>query len=464
MYADRYPTFVFILALLFISSAASQDLAPIQLTKLDAAPERIVVPAGKSQLLELPADVQEVVVGDSSIAEVTVSSPRRLFVIGRKAGSTDAAVMDANGQTLMHLEISIGIDAPLVQAAIARALPGLPVTVTSEGPAIILTGTVQSDGEIGRAISIAKLYVDKPEHIVNLVRVARSQQVLIRVRVAEVQRRALKEIGASGSLNRSTPPIPGDARLGGFNSALGLNPLNQFAGTYVLEGIRDISLSLQLLEERGLVRNLAEPNLVAVSGETATMLAGGEIPIPVPDRDGIKIEYKPFGVSLSFIPMILDNGSISLKLFTEVSSLSNDKITVPLLVGNATIPAFIVRRASSTVEMPSGGSLMLGGLVQNDILSTINGVPGAMDIPILGQLFRSESFKRNETELVIIVTTSLVHPTGPETLVGSTDSLAPATDTDNWLYGRLLKRFTPGFVQDQNRPPLPVGFTLDEQK
>ncbi len=464
MSADRYPTFVFILILLFVSSAAGQQLAPIRLAQIGGAPEHLVLPAGKSQLVELPTDVQEVVVGDSTVAEVTVSSPRRLFVIARKVGETDAVVLDANGQTLAHLEISVGIDAGLVQAAIARALPGLPVTVSAEGPAIVLSGTVQSDGEIGRVVAIVKLFVDKPERIVNLVRVARSQQVLIRVRVAEVQRQALKEIGASASLNRSTPPIPGDARVSGLNSIIGLNPLNQFAGTYMLEGIRDVALSLQLLEQRGLVRNLAEPNLVAVSGETASMLAGGEIPIPVPDRDGIKIEYKPFGVSLAFVPMILDNGSISLKLSTEVSTLSADKITVPLITGPATIPAFIVRRAASTVEMPSGGSLMLAGLVQNDILSSINGVPGAMDVPILGQLFRSESFKHNETELVIIVTTSLVRPTGPETLVGATDSVSPATDTDNWLYGRLLKRFTPGFVQDQNRPSLPVGFTLDEQK
>jgi pilus assembly protein CpaC len=222
-----------------------------------------------------------------------------------------------------------------------------------------------------------------------------------------------------------------------------------------------------MLEQRGLVRNLAEPNLVAVSGETASMLAGGEVPVPVPDRDGIKIEYKPFGVSLSFLPVILDTGAISLKLSTEVSSLSADRVTIPLVTGPASVPAFIVRRASSTVELPSGGSLMLAGLIQNDVLRGINGVPGLMDIPILGQLFRSQSFKRNETELVIIVTTSLVRATAPHAMVAAGDNISPGTDSDAWLYGKLLKRYTPGFIQDApplSRAPVSLGFTIDEAK
>jgi pilus assembly protein CpaC len=440
---------------------AESTLVPVRVIEANAPPEHITLPSGKSKQIGLSGDVQEVVVGNPDVADVTISSPRRVFVIGRKVGETNAAILDHDGQPLAHLEISVGIDASVVQNAIARAMPDTPITVTAEGGALILTGTVQSDGEIGRATSIAKLYVDKPERIVNLVKVSHTQQVLIRVRVAEVQRLALKELGVEGRLNQSTLATPGNARVSGLTTALGLNPLNQFAGTFALEGIRDVSLTLQLLEQRGLVRNLAEPNLVAVSGETASMLAGGEVPVPVPDRDGIKIEYKPFGVSLAFVPVILDSGSISLKLSTEVSSLSNDKVNVPLLTGVAAIPAFVVRRASSTVELPSGGSLMLAGLIQNDILSGINGVPGLMDLPIFGQLFRSESFKRSETELVIIVTTSLAHAAAPEALVAGTDAVSPATDTDRLVYGRLLKRFTPGFVQDDTKT-LPIGFSLDE--
>jgi pilus assembly protein CpaC len=256
-------------------------------------------------------------------------------------------------------------------------------------------------------------------------------------------------------------------RLKGNTNILGLNPLNQFAATFTLEGIRDLFTTLSVLEQRGFVRNLAEPNLVAVSGETASMLAGGEIPIPVPDRDGIKIEFKPFGVSLSFLPVILDTGNISLKLSTEVSSLSAERIDVPLLTGRAAINSFIVRRASSTVEMPSGGSVMLAGLIQNDVLSGINGVPALMDLPILGQLFRSESFKRNETELVVIVTTSLVQAQAPQALVAANDAVSPATDVETWAYGKLINQFTPGFVQDAapaEHAPKPFGFTIDETK
>jgi pilus assembly protein CpaC len=442
--------------------AQAQEPPPLKLTGRSDAPEHVTLPIGKSRLVELAADVQEVVVGDSAVADVSVSSPRRLFVVGRKVGETNATVLDADGRTLAHLEISVGVDASVVRTALGRMMPGHSIDVAAEGSSLILTGTAASDGDVGRALSIARVYVDKPEKVVNLITITRSQQVLIRVRVAEVQRRALKEIGAFGTLNRSTEVTPGDARVGGRINSIGLNPLSQFAGTFVLEGIRDVNIGLQLLEQRGLVRNLAEPNLVAVSGETASMLAGGEVPIPVPDRDGIKIEYKPFGVSLAFVPVILNSGAISLKLSTEVSSLSSESVTVPLITGPATIPAFVVRRAASTVELPSGGSVMLAGLIQNDVLSGMNGVPGLMDLPVLGQLFRSESFKRDETELVVIVTTSLVKPAGPETMIGATDAISPSTDTDMWLYGKLLKRFTPGFVQDETRPPPSVGFTLDE--
>lgn len=427
--------------------------------------DSLIVPMGKSQLVELPAAAQEVLVGDPAVADVSISSPRRMSIIGRKAGETNVYVVGAGGREVAHLEISVGPDAQVVQAAIGRALPGLPVNVSTEGGALILTGTLQSDGEAGRAVTIARQFVTANDKVVNLIKLSRAQQVLIQVRVAEVQRRALKELGTSMSVNRSDPNSTD--RLKGNTNILGLNPLNQFAATFTLEGIRDLFTTLSVLEQRGFVRNLAEPNLVAVSGETASMLAGGEIPIPVPDRDGIKIEFKPFGVSLSFLPVILDTGNISLKLSTEVSSLSSERIDVPLLTGRAAINSFIVRRAASTVEMPSGGSVMLAGLIQNDVLSGINGVPALMDLPILGQLFRSESFKRNETELVIIVTTSLVQAAAPQALVAATDSVSPASDVETWAYGKLINEFTPGFVQDAQpgqHVPKPFGFTLDEAK
>jgi pilus assembly protein CpaC len=336
--------------------------------------------------------------------------------------------------------------------------------VSAENNALLLTGTLQSDADVGRVATVARQFVDTNDKIINLMKVGREQQVLIQVRVAEVQRQALKEIGTQIGVNQNTPNQFGVVRGQGSTYMLGLNPLNQFASTFSLEGIKDVVATLSLLETRGLIRNLAEPNLVAVSGETASMLAGGEIPIPVPQQNTISIEYKPFGVSLAFVPIILDTGAISLKLSTEVSSISPDHVDVPLLTGKAQVPAFIVRRASSTVEMASGGSLMIAGLLQNDVLSSINGVPALMNLPVLGQLFRSESFKRNETELVVIVTASLVRATPPKALVAATDSFTLATDTDRWFFGRLLGQFTPGFVQDADRLkriPSSFGFSLD---
>lgn len=450
-------------AVITVEPASAARLALAGVTTRNVPSQRLVLSQGKSELVRLQSPAHEVLVADPTIADVSVSSQRQLFIIARKIGETNVFVVNSAGEQIARFEVSVGPDADAARAVLSYAMPDVPLSVSAVGTALVLSGTVQSDGDAGRAAALVRRYVTADENMVNLLKVSRDQQVLIQVRVAEVQRRALKEIGSLLDINTDPARKMNHVSVSGSTSMLGLNPLGEFAGTFRLEGIRDLFVTLSLLEQRGLVRNLAEPNLVAVSGETATMLAGGEIPIPVPDRDGIKIEFKPFGVSLSFLPVILDTGNISLKMSTEVSSLSTDRVDVPLLSGRAAINAFVVRRAASTVELPSGGSLMMAGLIQNDMISGISGIPGAMDLPILGQLFRSDSFKRNETELVVIVTATLVRPSASAALVTPADSVAPSSDSDLWVFGRLVNRFAPGFVQD-SQAPVSFGFTIDEIK
>jgi pilus assembly protein CpaC len=416
--------------------------------------------------LDLPGDASEIIVGDPTVADVAVLSKRRLFVMGRKTGRTNVYVLDSTSAVLGRVEVLVSVDAQAVQDAIRQSLPNETVDVRAEGDNLILTGSLGSDGAVGRVVAIARRFVGGDDNLVNLMRVNREQQVLIQVRVAEVQRNFLKEIGVQSTIG-DTAKIISDSRLTGGNltgktfmlglSKAGLTP----AGTFAFTGIRDILVALSLLEQRGIVRSLAEPNLVAVSGETASMLAGGEYPVPVPSQDGITIAYKPFGVTLSFLPVITDTGRINMKLQTEVSALSNEQVNL----GTVSANSFTVRRAASTVELPNGGALMIAGLIQNDILDGLTGVPGLMDVPILGQLFRSDSFKRNETELVIIVNATLVRPTGPAALVAPTDSLSPGGDLDMWAFGNLTGRYTPGFVQDIGREQRHIpnfGFTIDE--
>lgn len=431
-------------------------------------PARLDLPVGKAVPIDLPSEAREVVVGESIIADVIVSSRRRLFVLGRKVGQTNVFVLDGKGDLITRAEIAVIVDSAPIQAAIARALPEEKLEVRADGDSVILTGAVRSDAIAGRAAAIARRFVDADEKIVNTIVVTREQQVLLQVRVTEVQKNLLKEIGASGQFGKAIPilgkTLPG---LGGKINAQGISDGEKLAGAMSFLPFGDLLFSLQFLEQRGLVRSLAEPNLVAVSGETASMLSGGEIPITIPTTTGLNVQYKPFGVSLAFLPIVLDSGRISLKMSTEVSKLTNETVEIPANTtsGKVGVHAFSVRRAATTVEIASGGSLMIAGLLQNDLNSSLTGIPGLMDLPILGQLFRSDAFKRNETELVVIVTASLIKPVAPTNMVAPVDAVSPGGDMDAWLFAKLLGYYSPGFVQDYTGEAKPLnlfGFSVDE--
>lgn len=430
---------------------------------LTGTPNEVVpLTLNKTLELKLPNAVRDVIVGSPAIADVVVRSPTQLFLVGKAIGDTNVFLLDAEGKIIERFEVNVHADTDSVKGTLASLLPGEPIEVTGAGNSIVLSGTVSSDGVVARAQEVARRFVDEDQKIVNMLRVANEQQVMLRVKVSEVSKTAIKQMGINWNLSNIaigdgvvTSVLPGATAITTPATIRGI------AGNLGPIGSLDVTLSM--LEQQNLAKNLAEPNLVTVSGEVANILVGGETPIPTAQDNGsITVEFKPFGVALSFLPVVLDSGRISLKVGTEVSALDvNNQVT--LCTGCSPVSGLKVRRASSVVELPSGGSLMLGGLLSNDITSTLQGIPGAMNLPILGQLFRSNQFQHNETELVITVTALLVKPVQPKLLAVPTDGFAPASDLDNYFLGHLQNIYVKQPVPTGNNAPAlqgPIGYII----
>jgi len=349
------------------------------------------------------------------------------------------------------------LDSAAVQEALRQVLPdehGIHVEAVNDS--LYLSGTVKTDQVANTVKSLARRYVLQDANLVNLLKVSNDQQVLLKVKVAEIQRSVLKELG----VGVSTGAIPlfgkgSNVKLSGSTSSTaGLisAAASTLYGSATVTGIGSLVTNLNLLENQGLIRTLVEPNLTAVSGETATMLAGGELPIPISQVNGaISVEFKPYGVLLGFTPTVLDPGRLSLKMTTEVSAIDTSNSTA--ISSTISVPAFKVRRAGSTVELPSGGSIMIAGLLQNDITTDVAGLPGLMDLPVLGALFRSNAFQRNETELVVILSAYVVQPVDKaDSLTSPSDGFAPTSDLNRFLFGRLQETYT---TRGNQAPVLP---------
>lgn len=423
--------------------------APLNLRgPMPAVSETIRLSVNKSTDMLLPAEIRDVVVGNSDIADVMVRSPTQIHVVGRAAGQTNIFLIDRTGRTIRRLEVEVGIDADTVRDVLRQVLPTeRDIQVAAINDSLYLSGTVKSDAAAASARALARRFVGADANLVTLLRVANDQQVLLHVKVVEMQRTVIKELGVgitSKALNLGTPQITGLTTT----SSIGQITTSYF-GAATMTGIGPLTASLNLLENQGLIRTLVEPNLTAVSGETATMLAGGELPIPVADSNGsISVEFKPYGVLLNFTPTVLDPGRLSLKMSTEVSAIDTANRTA--VSSTISVPAFKVRRAGSTVELPSGGSIMIAGLLQNDLTGNVSGLPGLMDIPVLGMLFRSTAFQRNETELVVILSAYVVQSVArPDSLALPSDGFAPTSELKMLLFGRLQETYT-----KRGAPPL----------
>jgi pilus assembly protein CpaC len=480
---------------------------------LGGAPRPVSIARGASFAVDLPTDARDVIIADPRVAEAMLHNSRRITIIGVGAGQTDAVFLDASGRPILSLKIRVDAGVSALQDTINRVVPGAQVTAEAVNDSIILTGLVTSPAEADRIARVATAFVSGPEKVLNMISVAGSDQVTLKVRVIEVQRNAIKQLGFDtsaviGQLG-DTQFLLGQAATWGVNGSL----LGGFAGgssidttkNYQLEapctgagwadgalcpftvnGPEDASnwdtategtgpgsnnlnkgsAMLKAFERVGLVRTLAEPNVTAVNGETSSFLAGGEFPVPTGrDRDGnVSIEYKPYGVSLSFRPVVLTGGRISLQVKVEVSELtSQGGFTLGAGTASAlTLQGLQVRRSENTVELPSGGAMMIAGLLQESTRQAIDSLPGMTTVPVLGQLFRSRDYLSGETELVIIVEPYLVTATSPGRMQTPADGLRIASDIQTTLFGQLNQAYgTPAPAAGAAGWQGPVGYVID---
>ncbi len=448
--------------------------------------EQLLLGLNKAAIVELPVDAHDVLVSNPAIADAVIRTPRRAYILGVEGGQTNAFFFDADGRQILNLEIRVERDVTAVQDLIDRLLPNANIVVEALNDNLVLSGVVGSASEADQAAKIARRFVDDDEKILSMVAISGKEQVLLKVRIVEMQRTITKQLGVdlSSALRVSDELAVGIATdhefsligrsLGGATAALGFNNLGG-------GDVRSADLTLQALERVGLVRTLAEPNLTAITGESAEFLAGGEFPVPVGrDSEGqIIIEYKPFGVGLSFTPVVLSEGRISMFVSTEVSELTNQGALdinggavdsdgdgiVDTAVDGLTLPGLKVRRAQTTVEMPSGGSLVMAGLIQDKTKQNIDGTPGMKDLPGIGALFRSRDYESDETELVVIVTPYLVESTSANALATPSDGYATPNELETIFFGRLNKVYrAPGASVDGGGWRGPVGLVLDDKQ
>jgi len=430
---------------------------------------------GKSVVIDMPRDVKDVLVADPKIANAVVRSPQRAYIIGAAIGQTNVVFFDADGQQVASYDIAVKRDLNGVRAALRQTLPGIAIEGVGDG--VILTGSVSSPVEAQQAGDIAARLVGGADKVVNSIVVRGRDQVMLKVNVSEVRRDIVKQLGIdlSASMNYGTAVV-------NFNNT---NPFTAFGrplvgnnfgdASAITKGLPTVSATMRAMESAGVVRTLAEPNLTAISGESATFIAGGEFPIPAgyscdPTTHvcTTQISYKKFGISLNFTPVVLSEGRISLRVMTEVSELANDNaITVTQAISSTasnsiTIPSIRTRRAETTLEIPSGGSMAMAGLIQQQTKQAINGLPGLDQLPVLGQLFRSQDFVNNETELMVLVTPYVVRAVAQKELSRPDDGFAPASDAQSALLSRINRIYgVAGRVDPVGNYQGNFGFIID---
>jgi len=460
--------------LLSFVTFASPSLAK-EVTAAQGAPIAIELNQGK--LVRLDHAAATVFVADPDIADIQVKSPTIIYVLAKKVGETTLFAVDGQEHVLLDTAVTVTHDLTRLNTALKSLLPESNVSATSVDGGVILTGAVGSPIEAEDARQLSARFIGKDDTIINRLDVMGPAQVSLHVRMAEVSRAALKQFGFNWDSLFSAGPFIGALGIGnpvlgaGFGQFLrNPDPSVDNAALALHSGSVSLNTVIDALASEGLVSILAEPNLTAVSGETANFLAGGEFPVPVPQTGqtgtsvAITIDFKQFGVSLSFTPTVLKNNLINLKVVPEVSQLSN---TGAVQIEGFQIPALTTRRAETTVELGSGQSFAIAGLFQNDTTNNLSKFPGLGDLPVLGPLFRSDKFQRNETELVIIVTPYIVRPVSGMKMASPTDGLVATNDYDRVLWGEAYKPH----LQDKNPAPVgpdgkglsgPVGFMMDQ--
>jgi pilus assembly protein CpaC len=423
---------------LTLAVGLATPVAPASAQTLASEPvmRRVIhVPRDKSLSFRLPGPASRIVIAQPDIAKVTATSNSSFYVQGMEFGATNMLVYGKGGQLVEVIDVRVGFDSDGLQQDLVAAYPGEGIQVRNLGEVLMLTGDVSDTGVQVGAEKIAEKYA--PEGIISRLTVKASQQVVLEVRIVEASRNAMQDVGFDFSVVNNSIAIASGQGL------IGIAPPNGLLATHGGSGRTAIDTALGALEQRGLIRTLARPNLVAISGEKASFLAGGEFPFPVPqDRQTIAIQFRPYGVKLNFTPTVQTNGWVKLNVEPEVSQLDP---TNSLTVLGITVPALTVRRASTTLELKPGDTFVMAGLFQRGFQTDADQTPWVGDLPVLGALFRSSRWKRSETELMIIVTPRLAT---------AADRDAPKLDAipgkepsalDLQLFGKALdKKLKPG--------------------
>ena len=453
-----------------------------------AQTRRLTMGVGKSLIIDLPADASEIVVGNPKVANAVVRTPRRIFLLGSDNGQTTIFAIDKEGRRIATIELSVGRDVNELLAILKTAMPNSQVDVKTVNDTIILTGAVDSAVEAQKAADIADAFVGYTAiggggggsqvsfsntqvirgRVINSITIRGKDQVMLKVTVAEVQRQAIKQLGVTPNGAWGS-----GANTGQFNTGNSLPLSADYAsernGVFnALGKSGSFGAVVSALERNGLARVLAEPTVTAISGESATFTAGGEFPAPQTETcavtNGVRscqisYQYKPYGVSLNFTPVVLSEGRIQLRLATEVTEidgLQNARSTT------VNIPAFRTRRHETTVELPSGGSIVSAGLIQQKSRQIISGQPGLMSLPILGSLFRSRDFQSEETELMIVVTPYIAKTLRPDQISRPDDGFMAASDPQSVFLGRVNRIYArpsnPQIIQNYRGK---VGFIHD---
>ena len=459
------------------ANAASREVK-IDIGGESAVSKSVILPLNKAAIVELPKAAADVLVSQPGVVNAVVRSPRRVYLLGLQTGQTNAFFFDARGRQILNLEIQVERDTDLLRDLVQRLMPEARVQIEVVNDNLILRGAVNSSAEAVNIHDLAGRFVGDNEKVLNLLSIRQPDQVMLRVRIVEMQRSVIKQLGVdSDGLLQLDNMAVGFAAQNPFGVAgTSLGGLTSIVDTDGIGDVTDLDFRVNALEQTGLVRILAEPNLTAISGESANFLAGGEFPVPVGQDNGrVSIEFKEFGIGLGFTPIVLTKGRINLKIATEVSELTNENSFViagativdpdtneTVTTAGLQVPGLAVRRANTTVELPSGGSLVMAGLLQEDLRQTINGIPGLKDTPVLGQLFRSRDYQNNESELVIIVTPYLVNGSHNSKLSTPNDGFAVASDTEAVLLGKLVSTYgLSSTSSEQSSLEGPMGFILD---
>jgi len=448
--------------------AATLIAAPSQPVAAQAtqnATSIIDLSVGRGRLISLPAPMTDLFVADDKVADVQVRSSRQLYVFGKTPGETSIYATDASGRVVYSTVARVGNNIETIDQMLTLAMPDAKIAANTMNGFVLLTGTVQSPDDAAEAEQLVQAFVGEGTKVLSRLRTATPLQVNLQVRIAEVNRSLLKEINGNLLTSDRDGPLgngflgsvfrgrtPGKITYGAdgsktfeFSAPAGTNSIGAAGHLFGL----DVMASLDLGERSGMVVTLAQPNLTAISGETADFLAGGEYPVPIPGNfAGTTIEYRKYGVSLAYTPTVLSNGRISLRVRPEVSELTTDGA---IQLDGFQVPALTVRRAETTVELGSGESFMIAGLMNNRSVGAIDKLPGVGDIPILGTLFKSDSFRRGETELVIVVTPYLVKPVSANEIKLPTDAFLNPNDAARLFGGQSADGVTGG---DRPKPRL----------